>query len=194
MVLHWVGTHRSHHLTHDGSTISLLLLSPAAMKSRVRAAVAARSQRAGLRQHGRPGVHRRAKALLGKALSAFQKTSLWMCAAFESASDDINPPCLLCGESIDTPFHRVWECGNPEITEARWQRLGPLAAVLFFLPRHLGKARNEISRRGPVPGTMVSRQDASLGCSVRWIRLRRRVVQRSHPQHSCLRWVVRNAV
>ena len=29
------------------------------------------------------------------------------------------PSCALCGEGIDTAFHRVWECSSPEISEAR---------------------------------------------------------------------------
>ena len=49
------------------------------------------------------------KACLWRCVAGGQ----WTCAAFECTGCDNNPTCPLCGEGIDTPFRRVWECSNP---------------------------------------------------------------------------------
>ena len=58
----------------------------------------------------------------------FVAGGLWTCAASESAGDDINPTCPMCGAAVDSPFHRVWESMNPEISAAGRQVAGALLA------------------------------------------------------------------
>ena len=81
-------------LTHDGSVVSLMLISPAALKSRVRSAVAFQASRNGLWRIGEcdPSLEHQAEALAasgfideptkallrGKALSALEKACLWL--------------------------------------------------------------------------------------------------------------------
>ena len=61
----------------------------------------------------------------------------------------------LCGEGIDTPFHRVWECSNAEIAEATLRASGAklvglvVAAALGFSIASSGGSRR---RRAAVSG------------------------------------------
>ena len=164
-------------LTHDGSIISLLLVSPAAFKSRVRSAMAFQGQRDGYGDSVSvtPSSRGQVEAMvasvfmgepiqaLRKAVTPLEKACLRLAACGRgwrsrllNKTSTLRAP--LCGEGIDTEFHCVWACRSREIAAARLKisgsKLSGRRAGPAPLAVHGGQASHALSARRAVVRTV----------------------------------------